>query len=298
MSVRSELSTGSLYLVTMKQLDLDKRKYGKELLIDAVGEGEIDFIDNVLRPSFYVILFIKKGSGQYRLDLEHFELKDNMAVFVRPGQVNNIKEVNIEMGRMLVFEGAFLDEFFVDKNFIYKFNCFHSQGSPSCLPIDALKFQKYYDMAAEIREEILCLTDDSHHILRSLIYYLLIRLDQHYAEQYHSPRNSLADTKLLEFQKLLFSTIRENKNVEEFAHNLKISRVHLNKLCKKYYSKTASQVIKEHLVTEIKKELKFSKKDYAEIAYEFNFSAPSNFSRFVKKMTGLSPQDIALSLSN
>ncbi|MCO6491200.1 MAG: helix-turn-helix transcriptional regulator [Phaeodactylibacter sp.] len=282
----------------MKQLDLDRRKYGKELLIDAVGEGEIDFVDDVLRPSFYVILFIKKGSGLYKLDLEHFELKDNMAVFVRPGQVNDVKEVNIELGRMLVFEGAFLDEFFVDKNFIYKFTCFHSQGAPSCLPVEAFKFQQYYDMAGEIQEEILALTEDSHHILRSLIYYLLIRLDQHYAEQYNTPRNNPANTKLLEFQKLLFSTIRENKNVEDFARRLKVSRVHLNKLCKKYYSKTASQVIREHLITEIKKELKFSKKDYAEIAYEFNFSAPSNFSRFVKKMTGLSPQGIAPSLSN
>lgn len=282
----------------MKQLDLDKRKYGKELLIDAVGEGEFDFADGILCPSFYAILFIKKGSGQYRLDLEDFELKDNMAVFVRPGQVNDVRAVNIELGRMLVFEGAFLDEFFVDKNFIYKFNCFHSQGHPSCLLVEESRFRKYYSMAGEIQEEILALTDDSHHILRSLIYYLLIRLDQHYARRYHTPRNNPADAKLLEFQKLLFSTIKENKSVEEFAHRLKVSRVHLNKLCRKYYSKTASQVIREQLITEIKKELKFSKKDYAEIAYEFNFSAPSNFSRFVKKMTGFSPQEITLSLSN
>ncbi|MCB0683758.1 MAG: AraC family transcriptional regulator, partial [Saprospiraceae bacterium] len=65
-----------------------------------------------------------------------------------------------------------------------------------------------------------------------------------------------------------------------------------------YLSKTATQVIREHLITEIKKELKYSEKDFAEIAYEFNFSAPSNFSRFVKQMTGLSPQEHLAGLSN
>ncbi|MCB0587715.1 MAG: AraC family transcriptional regulator [Phaeodactylibacter sp.] len=282
----------------MKQLIFNRRKYGRELLIDAVSEEEMEFIDDILQPSFYILLFVKKGNGRYQLDLEDFMLKNNMAIFIRPGSINIVKDITIEQGRMLVFEGAFLDEFFVDKNFIYKFNCFHSQDFPSFLPIDMRQFLKYYNMAAEIQEEILAMTGDSHHILRSLIYYLLIRMDQHYAERYGAPRSNLADTKMLEFQKLLFSTIRENKNVEGYARQLGISRVHLNKLCRQYYSKTASQVIKEHLITEIKKELKYSKKDFSEIAYAFNFSAPSNFSRFVKQMTGLTPQEFIRPLSN
>lgn len=282
----------------MKHLIFDKRKYGKELLIDAVDEGEIEFIDDTLRPSFYVLLFVKRGNGTYQVDLEHFELQDDTVLFIRPGQINIVKNADIEQGRMLVFEGAFLDEFFVDKNFIYKFNCFHSRETPSYLPIDQPTFRKYYDLAAEIKGEILDLTEDSDHILRSLIYYLLIRLDQHYAQRYNAPRSNSADAKLLEFERLLFSTIQENRNVEDFAKQLRVSRVHLNKLCKKHYSKTASQIIKEHLITEIKKELKYSNKDFSEIAYQFNFSAPSNFSRFVKQMTGLSPQDFVRSLSD
>jgi AraC-like DNA-binding protein len=282
----------------MKQLNFDRRKYGKELLIDAVNEGEIDFVEDTLLPSFYVLLFVKEGSGLYQIDLEQFELKDNTILFIRPGQINIVKEILVERARMLVFEGAFLDEFFVDKNFIYKFNCFHSRDAPSYLTLDPVKFQKYYDLAAEIHQEILDLSGDSDHILRSLIYYLLIRLDQHYAQRYKVLRSNSLDPNLLDFQRLLFSTIRDNPNVEDFAGRLRISRVHLNNLCKKYYSKTASRIIKEHLITEIKKELRYSKKDIAEIAYQFNFSAPSNFSRFVKQMTGLPPQAFTQSLSN
>jgi AraC-like DNA-binding protein len=50
-------------------------------------------------------------------------------------------------------------------------------------------------------------------------------------------------------------------------------------------------------MAEIKKALKYSTLSLSEIAYDFNFSAPSHFSRFVKQMTGYAPQDFKEHLS-
>lgn len=282
----------------MKRLHFEKRKYGKELLIDAANEQDLEFVDDVMSLSFYCLAFLKRASGSYQLDLYRFELADQLVLFIRPSQINVVSGAQFDECTLLFFEGGFLDEFFVDRNFIFKFGCFHSIGPPPYLTLDASTFRKYYELAGEIKSEIGSLTADSHHILRSLIYYLLMRLDQRYAGQYGLVRNPAVEAKFLEFQKLLFSSIRRIKQVEEYANELNISRVHLNKLCQRYLSKTATQVIREHLITEIKKELKYSEKDFAEIAYEFNFSAPSNFSRFVKQMTGLSPQEHLAGLSN
>jgi AraC family transcriptional regulator, transcriptional activator of pobA len=74
--------------------------------------------------------------------------------------------------------------------------------------------------------------------------------------------------------------------------------MHLNNLCQKYFSKTANQIIRERSASEIKKEIRYSEKSFSEIAYEFNFSAPSHFARFFKQMTGLSPQAYKEQLSN
>jgi AraC-like DNA-binding protein len=125
-----------------------------------------------------------------------------------------------------------------------------------------------------------------------------VRLNQAYAEKYGTTRQTLSNSTILTFLKLLETKIKEHNNVENFAHELQISRVQLNNLCKKYFSKTANQIIRERTIAEIKKVLKYSTKNFSEIAYEFNFSAPSHFSRFVKQMTGKSPQAFKDSLSN
>jgi AraC-like DNA-binding protein len=281
----------------MKRLNFETRKYGKELLIDAVDEAGIDLVDDELVLAFYAILFVKVGDGRYQQDLFDFPLGSHQVIFIRPGQLNRVAEVTLDRCHLIVFESGFLDEFFVDQNFIHRFQCFHSLDKPPCLELPAATFDKYYELARDIKGEIEQLSPDSPHILRSLIYYLLIKLDQHYAERYGVLRSNHADARILEFQRQLFAHVHENLSVTDYAEKLQVSRVHLNQLCRKHYGKTASQVIRAHLLTEIKKALTYSHKDVAEIAYDFHFSAPSNFSRFFKQMTGHSPQDFLAELS-
>jgi AraC family transcriptional regulator, transcriptional activator of pobA len=284
-------------LSCMKKLAFEPRKYGQELLIDAVDEAEIDLADDELVLSFYALLFVKAGQGQYQQDLADFPLRSHQVIFIRPGQLNRVAEVALERCHLIVFESGFLDEFFVDQNFIHRFQCFHSLENPPYLELEAATFDKYYELARDIKGEIDQLSPDSPHILRSLIYYLLIKLDQHYAQSYGVRRSHQADARILEFQRQLFAHVRQNLSVTAYAEKLQVSRVHLNQLCRRHYGKTASQVIRAHLLTEIKKALKYSQQDVAEIAYDFHFSAPSNFSRFFKQMTGLSPQEFLKELS-
>jgi len=274
----------------MKTLTFETRKYGRELLLDAVDEQDIDFVDDELVLSFYAVFFINEGSGTYQQDLFDFPVRPHQVIFIRPSQVNVVKDMQVDRCQLIVFESGFLDEFFVDHNFIHRFRCFHSLEAPPQLELEAATFDKYYELARDIKEEIRALSPDSPHILRSLIYYLLVKLDQHYALRYGVRRSNVAEAPLLEFQKLLFTRIRQNLTVEAYAAALQISRVHLNQLCRRYLGKTAKQVIEAHLLSEIKKEIKYGNKDVAEIAYDFHFSAPSNFSRFFKRMTGMSPQ--------
>lgn len=281
----------------MKQLHFETRKYGRELLIDAVDERDIDFADDELVLSFYALFLVKAGAGRYQQDLFTFPFGPHQVIFIRPSQINVVKDLQVDHCQLIVFESGFLDEFFVDHHFIHRFRCFHSLEAPPYLVLPPATFDKYYELAGDIKGEIEALSPDSPHILRSLIYYLLVKLDQHYAQAYGVRRSNVADASLLAFQQLLFTHIRQNLTVEAYAAALQISRVHLNQLCRKYLGKTAKQVIEAHLLTEIKKELTYSHKDVAEVAYDFHFSAPSNFSRFFKRLTGMSPQAFVESLS-
>lgn len=282
----------------MEKLQFERTKYGKELLIDACNEVELGIVADTMVLSFYTLIFLKKGSGVYHLDTETIHFEDNLVLFVKPGQINKVDKVIFEKCIILFFEGDFLDEFFNDKDFILKFAYFHNPELPSFIKLDTEQFQTLYNFAIELRAEIHDQTIDSIHILRSIIYYLLVRLNQAYAKVYGITQQTLQNPTVLAFLKLLEKNIKEQKSVESFANDLQISRVQLNSLCQKYFSKTATQIIRERTIAEIKKALKYDVKSFSEIAYEFNFSAPSHFSRFVKQMTGKSPQEFKDDLSN
>jgi len=282
----------------IKVLSFERRKYGSELLIDATDEIGMANVPDTLALSFYSIMFLKKSTGTYYLDTEKIDLGDHLVLFIKPGQINKIKNVQFTKCHLLFFEGDFLDEFFNDKNFIFKFGYFHNPQLASHLNLSKEKFDKYDSLAAEIKQEIQNLSPDSHHILRSIIYYLMARLNQDYSQLYGSSKVVISDPKILAFLQLVQAEIKEQHTVQVYADKLNISRVHLNNLCQKNFSKTANKILKEALIAEVKKELKYAPKDLAEIAYDFNFSAPSHFSRFVKQMTGLSPLAFREALSN
>lgn len=282
----------------MEKLKFERTKYGKEFLIDACNESELDIVADTMVLNFYTLIFLEKGSGTYHLDTETIHFEDNLVLFVKPGQINEVDKVIFEKCIMLFFEGDFLDEFFNDKDFILKFAYFHNPELPSFVKLDEAQFQILNNFARELRAEIHAQTIDSIHISRSIIYYLLVRLNQAYAKVYGITQQTLQNPTVLAFLKLLEKNIKEQKSVESFANDLQISRVQLNSLCQKYFSKTATQIIRERTIAEIKKALKYDVKSFSEIAYEFNFSAPSHFSRFVKQMTGKSPQEFKDDLSN
>ncbi|MEQ8706748.1 MAG: AraC family transcriptional regulator [Phaeodactylibacter sp.] len=282
----------------MEKLRFQRTKYGKELLIDACDESELELLADTMVPNFYILAFVQKGHGTYYLDTASIPLQDYSVLFIKPGQVNKVDAAHFERCHLMFFEGDFLDEFFNDKDFIFKFDFFHNPELPSYLQLPPAQFQAYYNLAQEVRAELREQTPESPHILRSIIYYLLVRLNQAYARAYGTSGHPLSHPTLLAFLRLLEKHIKAQRTVAAYAERLHISRVQLNNLCQQYFAKTARQIIQERAMAEIKKALKYSTLSLSEIAYDFNFSAPSHFSRFVKQMTGHSPQAFKDHLSN
>ncbi len=92
------------------------------------------------------------------------------------------------------------------------------------------------------------------------------------------------------FQKLIKQTIHETKTIQEYAKELNISPVHLNRVCQTLVQKPALQVVHEYLLIEAKKYLLGTSNSIAEISYFLDFNDPSHFSKFFRKMTGSSPR--------
>lgn len=92
------------------------------------------------------------------------------------------------------------------------------------------------------------------------------------------------------FQKSIRQSVHQVKSVQEYAHELNITPVHLNRICRSLVDKSASQVVHDYLIAEAKKYLQYTTYSLSEISWRLNFRDPSYFSRFFRKHTGQSPK--------
>jgi len=274
----------------MLKLTFDRNKYGKEILIDSF---EIDNFSqkNIVLANFYSLVCLNKCKGVVQINTRNTPpLLNQSVIFLPPHQTLDLNKTRFNDGIFLFFEGEFLNSFFNDSFFIFKFDFFHNIDKPSYINLSPEQFNSVFGLFKDIHSDIKQFRSDSEHYIRSLLYHILIKLNRLYADQHQTHGYMINNLKFLRFRQMLEQHIKDKHTVQEYADALKIGRTYLNKLSKLYLGNTAKEVIRARLLLEAKKEILYSQKDISEIAYELNFSNPPNFFRFFRQLTGLSPQ--------
>ena len=267
-------------------------KYGSELLLDI---GRIEtlnhyVLDNTLHQlSFYEIIFIEEGAGTFTLDENTTVINPRTIIFTSPGQVRCWEIEQDVSGYVLFFDKDFLHLFFSDELFLYRFQYFHQYSRPNDMQLSEMPFVKCQELLYGIEEEFGQLQNDSNHLIRSLLYQLLVLLNRYYAGAYNVQRDTFVHPDFYRFRSLLEKNFLSNQSVEAYTKMLNVSPGFLNKICRQFSGLSAQQMIHYKLISEIKKQL-YQNKSSKEISYEFGFSDPSNFNRFFKKFTGTTAQ--------
>jgi len=252
------------------------------------------------RGDCFEILFFERAQGTLYLGDQKIVLQDNCLVFISAFQLRRW-EVQAEAlkFKVLFFKEEFLHEFFADQLFTYKLLYFYQREYPLYLPLVAGALEPLYFFLEEIKKELIYPLNNSAHIIRSLIYYLLERINRDYARYYQLAFNTEGKQLAYEFKHLLELHIREKQRVEDYAQLLGLSRISLNKLTKTTFGQTASALIKQRLLAEIKLELIYHpEKSLSEIAYSLGYSEPGHLMRFFKAQTGLRSSDFLAAYQN
>ena len=256
--------------------------------MNVLTEKEIDYTDRgTFNADYFEILFFRKGRGTLTLNHQVISIDDGTVVFVSPYQNRrwNIAPNDLQV-TTLIFQEAFLNEFFADKLFTYKLLYFYQLHHPLKMNIDDVEMGKYCSLLTEIKTELVNSKSDSVHIIRSLLYYLLQTLNRRYSDEHSlSIKNTQHNFGFL-FKNLMEIHIRDKQRITDYAEMLGISRISLNKAVKAQFNTTASQLLKQRLIFEIQNMLLYSNKTINEIAYELNFPEPNHLMRFFKAQSG------------
>jgi AraC family transcriptional regulator, transcriptional activator of pobA len=100
-----------------------------------------------------------------------------------------------------------------------------------------------------------------------------------------------ADPTLQALHCLVEDHFRNERQIGFYAQRLRMTTDRLNDLVKRATGVTAGHLIRQRVLTEAKRELVFTNRAIAEIAYDLSFADPSHFARFFRKQTGKTPQD-------
>lgn len=277
----------------MLQFHFHKYKYGKELLVDCFRLSDIAgrsiSLKEIHATTFYEIFFFIEGSGAVLLEGNRIQFEAPAVLLLPPAQPRQWLLKTTPDCMMVIFEGAFLENFLKDQLFLDRLYYFNNVDSPPLLPLQQVDLEQFLGLLHCIKNEISDLQADGQQLLKAYLYQLLILLNRSYATYYHLKGNLYRNTDILKFKSLLKQHIHEKQSVKEYAELLKINRNRLNQLCHDAFGKHATDIIRNELLQACKNELLTSDKTIAEIGYQYNFSAPSNFVRFFKSMTNSSP---------
>ena len=146
-------------------------------------------------------------------------------------------------GFHLVFQSDFLSDFFGDKLFTYRLQYFYNSQHPQFLQLRKEDYAIISLALNEIIAEIKNYQNDSSHILRSLLYFSLSKLNRLYSKCYNISSNTQSNSIIYKFKELLEQKIRSSHTVKEYCEVLKVTRHQLNTMVKEHTTYTTKECI-------------------------------------------------------
>ncbi|KIA93621.1 MULTISPECIES: AraC family transcriptional regulator [unclassified Flavobacterium] len=275
----------------MKTVKFHKTECGVEVLLnvlhgDMLSERYLE--RDTYNTDFFEILLFKTAKGSLILNQQKIDIRDNTIVFISPFQKRQwtLEKEGLDY-TVLVFQENFLNDFFSDKFFTYRLLYFYQLNYPLNISIEKEELQKALGQLMEIKYELVNSKTDSIHIIRSLTYYLLLKFNRIYANANNLSIDRAENNFAYQFKQLLEIHIRQKQRIDYYADLLNVSRITINTCVKKQFNVTATELIKQRLLFEIKNDLIHSGKTIAEIAYDLHFSEPGHMMRFFKTQTGI-----------
>lgn len=276
----------------IKQVDFWKEKYGPELLVDISRiEATPNFISEPVphRLSFYDIAFITRGEGTFYLDFQTCPVAPGHVFFTSPGQIRRWHVAPGLTGYVLFFTAEFVNTFFNDALFLHELHFFHVAQTPLYLSMSPDELGDLETTLLNAEAELQSLQPDSEHMLRALLYQMLIKLNRLYSTVYGVGSDSETSKLMYRFRRVLEQHFREKHQVQDYANLLGVTSDHLNEYTKHYTGATAGTFIRDRILLEAKRLLHYTGETVAEVAYSLRFKDPSYFARFFKRYVGVSP---------
>ena len=245
---------------------------------------------------FYNLIFFTEGIGRHFIDFNWYKVQQNSLVYLTKEQVNAFDFSTNLNGFCLVFTEDFLMKCFSHLSKEFVFRLFNPQlFSPILeIPPDS-DFETYFNLLQ--KEYINPERVNQEKIIESLFTILVSKAEDIKQIQTNKIKDSTKINIFQKFTSLIEQHLSTSRSADFYAKELAITYKHLNTICKELVNKSAKNVIDDLVILKAKRSLINSPIRSNELAHKLGFEDPTNFTKYFKKNTGLTPKEFIMSVS-
>lgn len=255
-----------------------KKKIQDDMLI------EVSRMKPVIKPTkphkhagYHELIFLFKGSGMHTIDDQKFEVKPYTGFYLKPGQVHCWDFSQIPEGFVILFKEEVMATYTETMNNLFsmsvQFNLPEQTGLFTLL-------EQFYDDFKAWRD---------NKILQAYLNLTLLKTLALADKNTSVEPSIIAD--FYAFKKLVNDHFIELRQASQYAEQMNLSVKRLNAICRSAAQSSAIDIIKERILIEAKNLITHTTLTVSEIAFRLNFSDVSNFVKFFRSLTALTPME-------
>lgn len=234
------------------------------------------------------IFFIKEGQGQLFIDKESIDIEPNSILIIPANTMHGFHFYEYVKGEVLTISQNLLES-------VFKTNANILNQVISSQKVSLKKnpevFQKVIEIYLQIATELLDNKTEKHFAIKSFLGLLFLQFHRNSFEE--KREHLLANNRTLAYYQKFLILIKQykdqEKKVSEYAKEMQMTVVHLNRICRQVSKKSALQIVQDILIMDAKNYLLNTAYSISEIAYFLNFNDPAYFNRLFKKKVGVPP---------
>jgi AraC-like DNA-binding protein len=295
MQAKKEILNIETLAMFERLINRDEQHYELDLMIlPGTLEDKHKNCDSIpaLRHQFNLMYLLLEGEHDVKLGAEHLQLNKNSLVIVPENMLYASDHIKNCKGFCIHFKTEFVQQQ-LGRAMSEEFPFFHFD-EPHILNLNENEGLLIQTSFKNILEEF----EGKSHEKKMLICYLLIILLVRVREIYSLhvadlKKNSTRHEHLAnQFKLLTEKYFIQKRTVNEYAEMLHITPKYLAEVVSETFGRSPLQIILDLLLLEAKMQLRATNQSVSEIAYNLQFEDPCHFTHFIKKRTGLSPQEL------
>lgn len=242
-------------------------------------------LGNPHKASFYQIVWVTEGEAKFRIDFRDIHIKANEILVIASGQVCEFDTKSDYSGKLILFTSTFFTITEQDSNILHTSEILNPINLNRTIAICPLMIT---NLIALLEEELQFPRDNFQvMIAQNYLRVILLQAERQHTSSY-PPLISSVGRKFYNAVELYF---KENRNTDFYVKKLGINEKALSKEIKMLTGKTPKIYIDSRVILEAKRLLSYSSLSVKEIGGKLGFDEPTNFNKYFRKRTNLTPNE-------